>query len=297
MLDRMNRTWPENLPHEFDDLAGELRVTGIMTPTPQPSALQRAELRAAVLAHRNERSRSGVGGFRGVVLGVAMVAGSGMVIASAAGGGNAASFVAEVVREISVPVSRPEPREPAGQGPHHEPDAAAQVSTATPAPVASATPPPARGTSVAAATVAAEVRESPDETVPVSSGAVTRPANTDTKPDDTRPSLAASDVAETPVPTKPAAAATTGTTSSGNVPAASLTAVAEPTRTSTPEPTKTPGNVAPAANAWPTMPPATATPSPTPTPKRTDATTNDVEPLTQDQSKSNVVSAESANAR
>lgn len=263
------------LPPEFDELAGELRAAGLMTPTPQPSLARRAELRAAVLARKNERHRAGVGGFRGVAMGMAVVAGGGMVIASAAGGGNPATFVAEVVREIPVPVSKHEPRERPVDTPGGD---VASRSPETPAlAVAENLTPQPRRQALAATSTPGSTVEAPTPT-PTAAAAL-RPSNTGTGPTDDGASNSASDSVPVAQPTsKPAVAASPDSALSNAAPATSRTTV--PTSTPTPAPTKAGNDPAPAANVWAATPGVTTTP--TPTPIRPVDTSNTLEPLIQD---------------
>lgn len=273
MLDHLHRH--AELPPDFDELAGELRVAALMTPTPQPSAARRAELRAAVLARKNERSRAGVGGFRGVAMGVAIAAGGGMVIASAAGGGNPATFVAEVVREIPGPISRPEPRERPTPAPAE--DSAARPADAPATPLAeAATPEPTRSAAFAMPATPDTSRDAATPT-PTAAPAI-RPSNTDQKPTGDQPSVAAADPVGLAQPTSTPAAATRVDPALSNA-AAISSRTPTPTSTPTPAPTKPAGDPAPAGNAWPAAPTAA---TPTPTPARSAETSNTLEPLAAD---------------
>jgi hypothetical protein len=86
---------------EFECLATELREIGIETPQPRISHARREELRLAVLAQcaANRRGTPGAR-IRGATMGIAAVAGAGLVVASAASGSNPASIVVEAARDI-----------------------------------------------------------------------------------------------------------------------------------------------------------------------------------------------------
>jgi len=82
-------------------LAGELREVGRAAPALQPSLAAREQLRAAVLAAAAERQGPARRGrFRGATLAIAAVAGTGLVVASAASGSNPAVLVAEIARDL-----------------------------------------------------------------------------------------------------------------------------------------------------------------------------------------------------
>ena len=80
--------------------AAELRENALNIAPLRFSAARREELRTAVLAQRAAERRRPVARARGAVLGVAALAGGGLVVASAATGSNPAVLVADVAREI-----------------------------------------------------------------------------------------------------------------------------------------------------------------------------------------------------
>ncbi len=267
-------------------LVTELRRYGHAVPRPEPTPEMRAAFRAAVVAAGATSRASGAGRLRGAVLGIAAVAGGGMLLASAAGSTNPPAIIVDTAREFHALVAHHIAREgPTGtaepvdarpvptENREQSPSAAAAVRERE---QSSVTTPPLSTSASLPAPSAVDRQEPPGDgngpkpsVVPVANSA--GPSNTSDagRP---APSLAGTPTAPsavlqpatltlTPTPTPPRAHA------GSNVPTVTPTgpaAVPKPP-TPTPTPTPTPIKTLSSANSKPSMAP-TMPPTPTPTP-------------------------------
>lgn len=257
---------------ELAALAAELRALGRRTPQLGPSPAMRAAFRQAVLREAAHRPRKRpFARARGAVLGVAAIAGGGLLIASAASGPNPAMLVVDSVREIRVPVLQ--------QAPRTVPVGSQEARSAGPAPsdeppmaMAEATPSPESGTRIPAATAT----PADDPAPPV----VLRPAEaadgsrastpTPTPAHTVRDTMPPRDAADSAAPAEPTPTATRPATSVSAAPTETKretepTAVAPsptPTPTPTPEPKPSDGAIVSDANGK--LTPKEPTPATTP---------------------------------
>jgi len=101
LADVLDTRAPEGSFADLVGLADELRAAVDPHVSAGPSVVRRQELRAAVLARAREQQAAGAGRrLRGAALGLAAIAGGGLVVASAASGANPVVLVADAAGHL-----------------------------------------------------------------------------------------------------------------------------------------------------------------------------------------------------